>query len=152
MNVSILTVIVASVAAAVSVGSRTPSQPKMLPRAVVAQAGACQWDSTTVNSVRDIFVSVVTADNDDDAADSARYRLKLPATIEDSVVKVTNAALCDSALTAYRIHKFGADTGWLNKVALFRIHDRYGVYGGELRPRGPIVFTFDLSWTYKGRM
>ncbi|WP_439644018.1 hypothetical protein [Gemmatimonas sp.] len=151
MNISILAVTVALVAAAVSAGSHVPSPPKALPRAIVAQAGACQWGSTTVNSVRDLFVTIVTADDDDDAADSARFHLNLPATIEDSVVKVTNAAVCDRALTAYRIQKFGADTGWLNKVAVFRIYDRYGVYGGELTPRGPIVFTFDLSWTYKGR-
>lgn len=152
MNLSILAAIVVSVAAAVSAGSHVPSQPQTVPRAVVAQTGACQWGSTTVNNVRDFFVSVVTADKDDDAVDSARYHLDLPATIEDSVVTVTNAALCDSALTAYRIQKFGADTGWLNKVALFRIHDRYGVYGGELTPLGTIVFTFDLSWTFRGRM
>lgn len=119
--------------------------------ALAEQPGACRWDSITVNSVRDIFVSVVTADTDDDSADSARSRLQLPKTVEDSVVRVTNATLCNRALSAYRIQKFGADTGWLHKVALFRIHDRYGVYGGELRRTGPIVLTFDLSWNYKGR-
>ena len=79
-------------------------------------------------------------------------RLNLPTVPEDSIHTVTNPAHCDRALTAYRLQRFGADTGWLDKVVLHQIQDRYAVFGGEVNTRAAILYEFDLSWVHMGQM
>ena len=98
-------------------------------------------------------MEVVSADATTDANYGyRRHSLDLPAAPEDSVITVAAPALCDSALTAYRLQRFGADTGWLDKVVLHRVQNRYAVFGGEANVRGVILYVFDLSWGYKGQM
>lgn len=117
-------------------------------REIFAQTSACGFDTSTVAHVRDIMVNAVTADTGG-WLDDVRAAIDVPRAPEDSVLTITSASTCDRARSAYRTWKFGVDTGWINKVVVCRIKNRYAIYGGEITPNGLKILIMDLRWRYK---
>ncbi|MEP6779225.1 MAG: hypothetical protein ABJC26_04990 [Gemmatimonadaceae bacterium] len=102
-------------------------------------------NSVALNSVQDI----VSVDSTDDPEGGVtRALLSLPTAPRDSVLAVSDSTVCGAALTAYRIQKFHADTGWPTAAAAFRIRNSYAVYVGEVSSFGQVILVFDSTWTY----
>lgn len=137
-----------ALAVVVSCARRPPRRAATSNSGVTSVESACSFSEETVAHLRDVVVDVVTEESGEWLKE-VRESIDLPRVHADSVLTITDTGTCNRARSAYRLRKFGADTGWISKVSVYRVRNRFAVYGGESSSAGLRVFIFDRRWKYK---
>lgn len=114
--------------------TQSPSAPALAPR-WCADAGTAGW-------AMNALIGIVEADGAD--ADFGRRIYSLPRTTRDSLVLISDEAVCERASRAYYRHRLGPTPP--GGVTVIRVSGRYTVYGANRAGEWTIMSIYSLAF------